>query len=107
MPTVSIRGNSKTYEINIGENLFSALKAQGHELTHGCLSGTCGACRIEVHKGSEALDVPDHEENLTLNFIKRNYERIHGPGSLDGKIIRLSCRAKASGQGQVEISELT
>lgn len=106
MPTVSIPGNSNTYKINIGENLFEAVKAQGHELAHGCLSGSCGACRIEVHKGSEFLESATSNENMIINNIKKNYELRNGAGSLNGKVIRLSCIVKTSGEGHIEISEL-
>lgn len=107
MPTVSIRGNSNTYKINNGEKLFHAIKDAGHELMHGCLAGSCGACRIEVHNGAKHLSPISEQESSTLKMIEQNYKRIHGPGSLDGKVIRLSCMAKFISDGELEISELT
>lgn len=107
MPTVSLIGESKPYQVNNGENLFIAIRDQGHELMHGCLSGNCGACRVEVHEGSEYLDQVSDQETNTLKMIKQNYKRIHGADALDKKVIRLSCLAKAAKQeGKVVMSEL-
>ena len=107
MPTSSSPGNSKTYRINIGENIFECLRKDGLELSHGCLSGSCGACRVEIIKGSKLLEVPNEMENRTLSLIKINHERIHGNGSLDGRIIRLACQANILEDGHLELKELT
>ena len=78
MPTVSIKGHTTTYQAQDKEIIFDALERQGVELPHGCLAGSCGACRIEVHEGCENLSEPGPIEANTLEAIKVNYERIHG-----------------------------
>lgn len=106
MPTVSIQsqgeGEDEVYEINVNEVLFDALCNQGLQLPHGCLAGSCGACRVEIIEGEENLKSPSAVEQDTLDAIKLNYERIHGPGSVKGKIIRLSCRARVLGDIKIK-----
>lgn len=104
MPTVSIRGNSNTYKINIGENLLTALDQQGLKLISGCCAGSCGVCKIEILKGDEYLDNPSSDELETIAFTVKNYERKHGESSLTGKKIRLACVAKVTSDGAIEIA---
>ena len=84
MPIVSING--QTFEIKEGDTLFDALDAQGHTLPHGCLSGSCGACRINVLEGAENLQAASFIESGTVSDIAREYP--------DKENIRLSCRAQ-------------
>ena len=97
MPRVSIIGELKKYDLKEGEILFDGLEKQGLELPHGCLAGSCGACRIEVIEGDQMLENPSAMEQNTLDAIKKNFERINGSDSLKDKTIRLSCRAKIKG----------
>jgi ferredoxin len=97
MPRVSIEGDSQVFEIKENDILFDALDTQGKTLPHGCLAGSCGACRIEVISGSENLKPPSAIEENTIMAIKQNYTRIHGAGALDGREVRLSCRARVLG----------
>ena len=105
MPTVSIVGQSITYEVKENEIIFDALERQGNELSHGCLAGSCGACRIEIIKGNENLATPSPIELNTIQAIITNMERISGKGSMDGRIVRLACRAKIN--GDVQFKELS
>ncbi len=90
MPRVSIEGNENTFEIESEKILFDALADQGLELPHGCLSGSCGACRIEVISGEENLAAP--------SFIEKNtIESLMSDVAYKGKKIRLACRAKVKG----------
>lgn len=93
MPIVSIYENNKQFELKEGENLFEGLENHGYTLPHGCLAGSCGACRIEVIEGQENLKEPSIVEENTIKAIRENFVRIHGKGALDGKVVRLSCRA--------------
>ena len=106
MPTVSIKRNDNddlTFEVPENLVLFDALDDLGHELPHGCLAGSCGACRLIILKGKENLSPPSMIEENTLDSIRVNYQRIHGADFLKDKEIRLSCRAKVLGDIEIEI----
>ena len=80
--------------------LFEALDDQGELLPHGCLSGSCGSCRVEIIKGSHNLSDPSPIEADTVNSIQMNQKRILGEKYDPSTVIRLSCRAKV--QGDIE-----
>ena len=104
MPIVSFKDKSETFTVETKEILFDALDKQGEQLPHGCLAGSCGACRIEILSGPENLKAPSEVEKNTIEAIRQNYERINGKGSADNKEIRLSCRAKVL--GDIEFQKL-
>jgi ferredoxin len=97
MPRVSIDGTDKTFEVKEGEILYDSLYDRGHELPHGCLSGSCGACRIEVISGKENLMASGVIEKNTIDSLKEEFTKVHGEEFVKGKEIRLSCRAKVLG----------
>lgn len=97
MPRVSIQDTSKTVDVNDGEILYDALYDRGVELPHGCLSGSCGACRVEVVSGKEHLQAPGVIETNTIDALKEEFRKTKGVEFVDGKEIRLSCRAKVLG----------
>ena len=97
MPIVSIEGEEKEYDVAENDILFDALSNQGVTLPHGCLAGSCGACRIEIIEGNENLKPPSAIEQNTIDAIRQNYVRIHGTNSLDNRDVRLSCRARVQG----------
>lgn len=97
MPRVSISETEKSFEVNEGEILYDSLFDRGHELPHGCLAGSCGACRIEVLEGEDNLYPAGIIEQNTVEAIKSEYLLKNGSDSLTGKTIRLSCRAKVKG----------
>ncbi|MDH5414224.1 MAG: (2Fe-2S)-binding protein [Flavobacteriaceae bacterium] len=103
MPTVSIDGQQVVYQVSENERIFDALEKRGKELPHGCLAGSCGACRVEILNGAENLSEPDILESNTIKAIIDNYERMHGKGSAKGKVIRLSCRAKILGDIKIKL----
>jgi len=88
MPRVSIPDTNKIIDVNTGEILYDSLYDRGHELPHGCLSGSCGACRVEVLSGSENLMPAGVIEQNTIESLK---------AELKVENIRLSCRAKVIG----------
>jgi ferredoxin len=102
MPRVSIEGKTDSYNLEEEELVYDGLERQGLELPHGCLAGSCGACRIEILEGTECLKDPSAIEQNTLESIKENYEKNNGAGSLDGKNIRLACRARIL-SGEIKI----
>jgi ferredoxin len=102
MPRVSIEGNSETYELDSEQLIYDGLELKGHELPHGCLAGSCGACRIEILEGSENIKAPSAIESNTLEAIRENYEKINGEGSLNGKTIRLACRSRILGDIKIK-----
>ena len=109
MPTVSIKANASNeqdlqMEVTYGSILFDELDRQGKQLPHGCLAGSCGACRIIVLEGAENLAVPGGVEKDTIDSIKNNYCSSGRSELVANKNIRLSCRAKV--QGDITIAVL-
>ena len=104
MPNVSLEGNPKVFKLNSNETIYDALEKQGHQLAHGCLAGSCGACRIEVLTGKEYLLKMSMTEENTVESICDNYLKKNGPESLNNRTIRLSCRAKGQNiEGEIQI----
>ncbi len=91
MPRVSIEGTNKSFEVKTEEIIYNALSDQGEELPHGCLAGSCGACKVEILQGKENLHLPGVIEQNTIDAlrIELNIDQT--------KEIRLSCRAKVLG----------
>lgn len=105
MHTVSLLDENKEFEVKDKAIIFDALEDQGEALPHGCLSGSCGACRIEIVEGSENLHKPSMIEENTIQAINDNHKRIHGNDSVDGRIIRLACRAKVHGDVKIKLAD--
>jgi ferredoxin len=97
MPRVSLEGTDKVFEITEGEILYDALYDQGCELPHGCLSGSCGACRVEILTGKDNLSAASLVEQNTVNSVREEFVQVHGARYVENKTIRLSCRAKVIG----------
>lgn len=97
MPTVSISDQNLSIEINKNDILFNALDDKGIKLPHGCLAGSCGACRIEILEGEENLIPPGMIELNTINSLKEYYKKNNTDDLVEKKCIRLSCRAKIIG----------
>lgn len=99
MPTVSLKTHTetKTFEVAEGEILFDALETQGELLPHGCLSGSCGSCRIIVTSGHENLTPPKAIESDTIAHLKKEYQRKEELEKISGGELRLSCRARVQG----------
>jgi ferredoxin len=97
MHKVSFKDKNLVFEVKENEIIFDALDNAGEKLPHGCLAGSCGACRIEIIEGSENLKPPTEVEQNTIESIEQNYDRIHGEGSAKEKNIRLSCRTRVRG----------
>lgn len=97
MPRVSIFGTDKSFEIKTNSVLYDSLSDQGENLPHGCLSGSCGACRIEVIEGKENLAPAGVIETNTIEAIVDEFTITRGAEFVEDKTIRLSCRAKVLG----------
>lgn len=97
MHNVSFPEKNLEFQVNDEVILFDALDDQGEMLPHGCLSGSCGSCRIEILEGSQNLKEPSAIELDTINSIKTNQKRILGENYDDSVAIRLSCRARVKG----------
>lgn len=95
MPRVSLKDTNKSFEVKENDVLYDALFDQGEKLPHGCLSGSCGACRVEVIAGKDNLHKPGAIEQNTIEAIK-DEAAIKGL-DFSNKEIRLSCRAKVLG----------
>jgi ferredoxin len=90
MANIKLFGTTDSFDIKNGDILYNALDDQGLKLPHGCLSGSCGACSIEVIQGSQNLTPPSAIEADTISAVRQ--ER-----GFQGKEIRLSCRARVNG----------
>ena len=97
MPKVTVTDTLQIFDVPENSVLFDAVAECGTELPHGCLSGSCGACRINVIAGAENLTPPSLIESNTLEAIKDEYLKKEGPSFLEGKHIRLSCRLRVKG----------
>jgi ferredoxin len=97
MPIVSLKDTNKTFVLKEGEILYDSLYDRGEELPHGCLAGSCGACRVEVISGKENLQPPGVIEKNTIEAICDEFTKTKGADFVNGKEIRLSCRAKVLG----------
>lgn len=102
MPIVSIL--DKNIEKNLKENeiIYNGLEDQGVVLQHGCLSGSCGACKIEIIEGKENITPPGAIEENTIAAICEDYKNRLGEASIAGKTIRLSCRTKILGNVKIK-----
>lgn len=101
MPNVLISNAKKicdedclSVEIQTNGILYDELEKAAIILPHGCLSGSCGACCVEVLEGMEHLSKPSSIEENTLSDLRRekNIENL-----------RLSCRAKILGDIKIKI----
>lgn len=97
MPRVSLEGTDKVFDVNEDEILYDSLCDRGEELPHGCLSGSCGACRVEVISGEENLMEPGFIEKDTIEAVRDEFKKLYGEEFIQNKTIRLSCRAKVKG----------
>lgn len=97
MPIVTIKDSDKTFNVNDGEIIYDALDDRGEKLPHGCLSGSCGACRVEIVIGKENLDAPGAVEQNTIDSLKEEFAVTYGEEFVDRTEIRLACRAKIRG----------
>ena len=116
MPTVSVKNlndneeldeNSvQNFEVSMDQILYDELEAQEYKLPHGCLAGSCGSCRVWVVEGADQLSPPSAIEQNTLEAIKLTYAETRGEAYLQGRTLRLSCRARVKGEGTIVIVPL-
>ncbi|MBY0518776.1 MAG: (2Fe-2S)-binding protein [Bacteriovoracaceae bacterium] len=105
MPRVSLSESNQSFEVAAESVIYDALSDQGLDLPHGCLAGSCGACRIHVSLGSENLSPAGAIEKNTIEAIQDEYRKSVGEEFLKDKHIRLSCRARV--KGDVTITPLS
>ncbi len=98
MPCVSLAGTTKTFEVKEGDILYDSLYDQGEVLPHGCLSGSCGACRVVIIQGKENLMPAGVIEQNTIDSVRAELD----PKTSQEMEIRLSCRAKVTGHVTIE-----
>jgi ferredoxin len=96
MPRVSLSDTNQTLEVTYGETVYQCLLDCGVELPHGCLVGSCGACRIEILAGKENLNKADFIEKNTIESLKEEFQ-IKRNEDFSQREIRLACRAKLTG----------
>ncbi|MEE2672049.1 MAG: 2Fe-2S iron-sulfur cluster-binding protein [Bdellovibrionota bacterium] len=103
MPTVSFEKQTEKFQVNSGETIYDALHGHGRELPHGCLAGSCGACRIIITEGHKNLAPASPVEQDTIDSVLLNYQRLKGEEYLKGETLRLSCRAKILGDITIKL----
>lgn len=109
MPTVSVAVNIETpqefqeLEVEMNQTIYDECERNGLELPHGCLAGSCGSCRIEVVAGKEFLKPASVIEQNTIDALKEELVEKYGTDSIEGKEIRLSCRARLIEDGKVQV----
>ena len=86
----------KTLKVKENEILFEQLDDQGVTLPHGCLSGSCGSCRVVITQGASNLSPAGAVERDTLESLKSSFIKNKGQSYIQGEL-RLSCRAKVCG----------
>ncbi len=99
--SINIKNKETIIEINENETIFDAADRQGVELPHGCLSGSCGACRVFVLEGDENFKDPSYVEQNTIENIK-DHMKLNSSNDKERKI-RLTCRAKVLGNVKIEV----
>jgi ferredoxin len=108
MPSVSLAPDLekpeeyKTLEVELSQTLYDECERQDVLLPHGCLAGSCGSCRIVVEEGLENLKPASLIEQNTIDALKEELKERYGSDYLEGKDIRLSCRARVVKEGSVK-----
>ncbi|MFT6068530.1 MAG: ferredoxin [Bacteriovoracaceae bacterium] len=108
MPSVSLAPDLekpeeyKTLEVELSQTLYDECERQGTPLPHGCLAGSCGSCRIEVVKGADNLKPASLIEQNTIDALKEELVERYGADFVEGKEIRLACRARLIKDGEVK-----
>lgn len=100
MPKINFinkHGESIERDLPKDEILFIALEESGTELRHGCLSGSCGTCKINVTANPDGLQEPGAIETDTLKAIYANLKDRMPEEEIKKLHLRLACRAKING----------
>ena len=116
MPTVLVKAIDQqgkispvlfSAEISGEDTIYDGLEKAGHRLPHGCLSGSCGSCRVIILKGAEYLSAPMAIEADTTANVKQMLEEAgwQAPAG-HSLIVRMACRAKVEGAGTVELAPI-
>ena len=104
MPMPKVVIDDQIIEVNEGEILYDSLYDRGLELPHGCLSGSCGACRVQIIEGKENLMKPGVVEQDTIQALPGEFKATLGEEFVQNTEIRLACRAKI--QGDIKIKPI-
>ncbi len=88
---VIFEGGQKSTAISGSDTILNELEDQGISMPQGCLAGSCGTCKIEIVSGDANIKKAGAVEQDTLKTIYETYP------NAKGKILRLACRAKATG----------
>ena len=102
MPTVTVVLDGKEQKFDIDEKgtIYDGVLDKGLDLPHGCLAGSCGACRAEVLEGIEHFSASSKVEEDTLTAIISEYKE-KKVKAIDKKNIRLTCRSRISGDVKI------
>jgi len=93
MPTVTFRALGRVVEVNAGDSVFEAGAKIGASIETACVGkGTCGLCRVKVLEGEGNLTPYTDEELKHLGNVYHITK------------VRLSCRARVSGDVVVDLA---
>lgn len=77
MPNTVTLANETQFEVNKGQTILEAARAQGVALEYGCRTGRCGVCKAKVANGEteaikpeESLTDTDRSEGLILTCCR-------------------------------------
>ena len=97
MPKITFTNKNQetvTRELPEGKVLFDALEDNGIVLRHGCLSGSCGTCKINIIENPLGLAEPSPIEQNTLESIYATLKDLMPEEEVKKLNLRLACRAK-------------
>ncbi len=77
------------------KTLFDQCSEARGDLPHGCLSGSCGACKVWVIEGDDLLSAAGAVEQDTLDHLKKKIQEV------PNATLRLACRAKCQQAGTI------
>lgn len=108
MPSVSLAPDLekpeeyKTLEIELSQTLYDECERLDVELPHGCLAGSCGSCRVQIEEGADNLKPASLIEQNTIDALKEELVEKYGAQFIEGKEIRLACRARLIKEGPLK-----
>ncbi len=62
--------NNKETFVSVGDDWFSSAEKAGLEIPTGCLTGSCGACEIDVNGETVRACISEIKNNNNNNLLK-------------------------------------